>query len=495
MNDNLPDINFKEKKEKKGGFIGWFRGKLGFGSRGGIGGAGVNPAAMNAGRAGLDLGKAFGAGKFGASSAGGLAGLLAGKASTIAAIAMVAIASGVYLANNSSSPGTGTAAFSSDRGSDNYVPAILRSQAANQGSSLDMFKDTNKGALSMEEAAKAAEAKDGAKDGAAEDPAAPDPNAQPGDNAGQDMMAKLQGGNMASLTSQLGGGSNKFSNMGGFSNKFNQGTTGAKTGFSSGIGSGFSAMPKFDSRKGKMLAMKGSARPVFGGAKAGKKGSVGAGAFGQAKGMREIQKSFTGDTADGARSTQDKAWEGTTGDEAVSAGGAGLGDGGAGIVTSPSIDNVGDTGGGAGGGTPNEPTVPDATPPIDVSPWAGLLQQAMMYIILSAVLSAIGGYLVKIGQQLMKTPYTATVGAMLYGLGIMLCVAAMALGVMALMMGVQVMSSFGQTLLGSVYILGGGVAIAAALMAMTGKSVGPITPMWMSAIAGVIGLMASMFAN
>jgi hypothetical protein len=370
------------------------------------------------------------------------------------------------------------------------VPAILRSQAANQGSSLDMFKDTNKGALSMEEAAKAAEAKDGAKDGAAEDPAAPDPNAQPGDNAGQDMMAKLQGGNMASLTSQLGGGSNKFSNMGGFSNKFNQGTTGAKTGFSSGIGSGFSAMPKFDSRKGKMLAMKGSARPVFGGAKAGKKGSVGAGAFGQAKGMREIQKSFTGDTADGARSTQDKAWEGTTGDEAVSAGGAGLGDGGAGIVTSPSIDNVGDTGGGAGGGTPNEPTVPDATPPIDVSPWAGLLQQAMMYIILSAVLSAIGGYLVQIGKTLPK-PW----GAILEAIGMILCLAAMALGVMALMMGVQVMSTYGQTLLGSVYIIGGGVAIAAAVMGMTGKSAGPITPMWMSAIAGVIGLMASMFAN
>jgi hypothetical protein len=32
-------------------------------------------------------------------------------------------------------------------------------------------------------------------------------------------------------------------------------------------------------------------------------------------------------------------------------------------------------------------------------------------------------------------------------------------------------------------------------MGMTGKSAGPITPMWMSAIAGVIGLMASMFAN
>ena len=144
MNDNLPDINFKEKKEKKGGAIGWLRGRLGMGSRGAMGEAGISPSAMNVGRT------AFGAGKFGASS--GIAGLLAGKAGVLATIAAVAVASGVYLANNAPAPSSNSAFNSGGKVADNYVPAILRSQAANQGSSLDMFKDTNRGAgLAMEE--------------------------------------------------------------------------------------------------------------------------------------------------------------------------------------------------------------------------------------------------------------------------------------------------------------------------------------------------------
>ncbi len=487
MNDNLPDINFKEKKEKKGSFLGWLKGRMGFGSRGAMGQAGVNPAAMNAGRSAMNLGKAFGAGKFG-SSAGGLAGLLAGKAGTIAAVAMFAVATGVYLANNSPSPSTGTAAFSSSKGADNYVPAILRSQAANQGSSLDMFKETNKGALSMEETPKEVK-KEEPKAAPEEQPA--DPNAgQPAQpDMAQDMMAKLQNGTMSSLTSQLGGASNKFSGMGGFGNKFGSGATGAKVGFTSGIGSGFTSMPKFDQRKNKMLAMKGSARPVFGGSKAGKKGAIGAGAFNQAKGMRDIQKSYTGTSIDGARSTQDQAWEGTTGEGSVSDGGAGLSDGGAGIVSSPSLDNAGDGGGAGGGGTPAEPTIPEAPPATDVSPWAGLLQQAMMYILLSAILSAIGGALVQAGRSA-----GGWWGPIIMAIGYAFCAIALGLGAMALMAGIQVMSSYGQALLGSVYMIGGGVAMAAAVMAMTGKSIGSITPMWMSAIAGVIGLMASMFS-
>lgn len=494
MSDNLPDIDFKEKKEKKGGILGWLRGKAGAGSRGATGSAGVNPAAMNAGRGAANFGKAFGAGagKFGASS--GIAGLLAGKAGMIATVAMMAVAGGVYLANNAPTPSTGTAAFSSGDVGDKYVPAILRSQAANQGSSLEMFKDTNQGAISMEaEPAKPAAPKDGAA--AAEAEAQPEePGTPDGDNMAQDMMAKLQGGNMASLTSQLGGGSNKFSNMGGFSNKFNSGATGKKTGFTSGIGAGFSAMPKFDQRKKKMLAMKASARPVFGGSKGAKKGAIGAGAFNQAKGMRSIQKSYTGESADGARSTQDAAWSGTTDDGTAGGGGAGISDGGAGIVTSPSLDNVGDTSGGGGAGAAQEPTVPDASAPTDESPWGNLLSQAMMYIMLSAILSAIGGWLCKIGKNLMKVNYTATIGAILYGIGIVLCVAALALGVMALVNGIQVMTSHGQALLGTVYVIGGGVAITAAIMAMTGKTLGGITPAWMSAIAGIIGMMASMFS-
>lgn len=499
MNDNLPDINFKEKKEKKGGAVGWFKNKLGFGSRGAIGEAGINPAAMNAGRA------AFGAGKFGASSAGGLAGLLAGKGGIIATVAMVAVAGGVYLANNAPAPGTSTAAFSSGRTSDNYIPAILRSQAANNGSSLDMFKETNKGAgLAMETdpnkaqgapKTSAAENAAGAADGQSADPNAAQPEQA---NMAGDMMAKLQGGNMGSLTSQLGGGSSKFSGMGGFNNKFGQGATGAKTGFSSGIGSGFSSMPKFDSRKNKMLAMKGSARPVFGGAKSGKSGKIAPGAFGQAKGMRAIQQSYSGASIDGARSTQDKAWEGTTGEGAVSGGGAGLSDGGAGIVTSPSLDNSGSGGGGGGAGTPQEPTVPDAPAPTNVSPWAGVLNQIAMLLMLAAVLSALGSMLIKVANSMSTAVVAGVIAQALRIAGYIMAGLAMAIGAYVIYLAAtEVMGKYGQTFLGSVYMIGGVTAIVAGGMAMAGAfgMVAMFNPMWMSAATAAISLIGGMLGG
>jgi len=485
MNDNLPDINFKEKKEKKGGALGWLRGKLGMGSRGSIGQAGINQSAMNVGKAAFG-----GASKFGASA--GLGGFLAGNAGLIATVAMVAVAGGLYLANNAPAPSTATSAFSSNQSHDNYVPAILRSQSANQGSSLDMFKDTNKGSMAMDEspAAKkdqdqaAADPNAAAADGKEGQPQ--DPNAQPdGNNMAQDMMGKLQGGEMASLTSQLGGGSSKFSNMGGFSNKFGTGATGAKTGFSSGIGAGFSNMPKFDNRKGKMLAMKGSARPVFGSSKAGKKGAIGSGALNQAKGMREIQKSFTGTSADGARSTQDKAWEGTTGDDAVSGSGAGLSDGGAGIVTSPSLDNVDGISGGGGTDVPDS-SIPDGSGNTDVSPWANTLSTIMMLVLLAATLAFVASKLCASG-----TPW-------IYWLGVVIAIIAAAIAAVAMALAISIMGS--QALLGSLYLIGGGLALAAALAAFWGGSETVMAPgaeyvVWLAGGAAVIGLMGSMFAG
>ena len=98
MND-LPEINFKEKKDKKKGFLPWLRSRLGVGGQGAMGGAGEGlPGAANFGRA------AFGAAKFGASSgAGGLGGLLAGNAGLIAMAAIVAAAVGttLYMKNTS----------------------------------------------------------------------------------------------------------------------------------------------------------------------------------------------------------------------------------------------------------------------------------------------------------------------------------------------------------------------------------------------------------
>ncbi|MGD9643747.1 MAG: hypothetical protein AB7V08_13530 [Elusimicrobiales bacterium] len=373
----------------------------------------------------------------------------------------------------------------------------MRNRAANNGSSLDLFRQTNQGY-----------GKDAAQDGpsvaaVAGGEAAPtaDPQASadqdsaaPGqENPVQEAMARLQGGEMTSLTSSLGSGSGKFSALGGFGNKFGSGQAGLKPGFTTGIGAGFAVMPKFDSRKNKMLAMKGSVRPVLSKSGSGKAGKIGPGAFGQAKGIRDMQKSYAGSSIDAARSTQDKAWEGATSDGEALGGGAGLseGGGGAGIVSSPSLDNLSN---GVGGGTPDDAVPPDAMPPIDISPWAGLLSKAMMLIMISAALSAIGGMLVKKGRALMSNPATAAMGMMLYMLGMLLAIAAMIMALMAIMIGMQIISAFGQAMLGSVYLLGGGVAMAAAVMAMTGASLGPITPMWMSAIAGVIAMMASMFA-
>ena len=95
MKDDLPEINFKEKKEKKGGVLGWLRGNLGGGVRGSVGGPGITPSAMNVGRA-------LGTAKIGASS--GVAGLLAGKAGLIATVALMTVAGGMYMVRKASPP-------------------------------------------------------------------------------------------------------------------------------------------------------------------------------------------------------------------------------------------------------------------------------------------------------------------------------------------------------------------------------------------------------
>ncbi|MEK7721171.1 MAG: hypothetical protein AAB359_02145 [Elusimicrobiota bacterium] len=436
MNDNLPEIGFKEKKERKGGAFGWLRSKIGGGSSGAMG---------------------IGAAKFGAS------GLLAGKAGTIALAALMAVAGGIYLTNNAPAPTTG--AFKSGK-VDNYVPAILRGQTASQGSSLDMFKDTNSGAgLAME--AEPARVEEGA-------PNQPDP----GQGNMQDMMGKLQGGSMDSLTSSLGGGSSKFSGMGGFGNKFGQGTIGAKTGFSSGIGAGFPGMPKFDQRKGNMLAMRGSARPVFSGAKGGKGGSMGSKSRKQLDAVRKTQKSYIGSNIDSARSTQDKAWEGSTSEGDADSGGAGLGEGGAGVMTSPSLDSSsGNT------GTSNDPVVSEVTGNTDVSPWNGLPELALALIVASILMSALASYLISLGKA----------HPVLKAAGYALAAAALVMAIYATYIGLQIMTEHGQSAMGAVYMLGGGLAAAAAILAFSGKPIASnsmqLALAAMAAAAALIGVM------
>ena len=465
MNENTPEINFKEKQEKKG-FLPWLQSRLGFGAgRGGMGSA-------------ANFGK-IGAAKFGASS--GIGGLLAGKGSLLAAAAIMAVGTGVYIANTGPAPSQNSA-FNSSKTPEKYVPAIERNQ--DNRSSLDMFKDTNKDAgFSLDE--NAAKKAQGGKDGAAqtqEQPVQnPDPNQNPqaaGNNMAQDIMAKLQGQGGASLSSSLGGGNNNFSGMGGFSNKFGQGAVGPK------VGSGFASMPKFDQRKNKLLAMKSASRPVISKNAKGGKGSYGRGSFNQANAIKDIQRSYSGTSADSTRSTQDKAWEGST--EGGTAGGSGAGMsggavGGSGIVSSPSLDN-GSSSGGDGDGDGTDDGIPDTSGPANANQGlTDLCNAAWKLILLAGALAIIGGILVKI----VIPPWVAIAGYVI-------CALAIAAGVAAVAIGVKIAVEYDQVMMGTMYGLGGAVGIAAGIMAMTGGSIGSISPVAMAAMAAIMGLMMAM---
>jgi hypothetical protein len=341
-----------------------------------------------------------------------------------------------------------------------------------------MFKDTNKGAVAIDDGSAQA-AKPADKAAPAEESKEPEAKQPPATDQGQgnmaeSMLGKLQG---SSLSSSLGGGSSGFSGMGGFGNKFNQGSVGGKSGFSAGIGSGFSNMPKFDQRKSKMLAMKSPARSLIQSSKSGKAGK-GTGAFGQAKALRATQKSYTGSNSDSQRSTQDKAWAGSTGDGSATGAGAGVSDGGAGVVTSPSLDNTSTS---SGGGTPDATSTPDTTPNTDSTEWSSLASKCMMLVMASCVLAFIASKVAKI------KPYGYIIAAIIGAIAAILAIAAIAIAI-------QLMGS--QKLLGGLYLIGGLMALTASGMAIAGcwdNSIDMDIVMWLAGGAAVIGMMGSMF--
>jgi len=496
---DLPEIKF-EKKKKKRGFLPWLRQKLGFGggASGGTGVSGGTGAASNAANAAnaaklgnfanAGKGVAFGTAKIGAST-GFMGGLVTAKGIAIAAVVAGGIGGGLYMSGQNSGSERAQSAFNSDKsaGSD-YIPAALRQK--NQGSSLDMFRSTNEGALGSEEAANAVKDDGSVENAEGEVPEgeAPEENANEdmdGASGANDMMAKLMGGGMGDLSSSMGGGSNKFSGMGGFGNKFGTGQVGPKVGFNNDVGAGFQDLPKFNAKKSKMLAA--NKRAVFSKRAAGKKGKYGKGAFNQSKGVKRTQTSYTGGTVDGMRSTQDAAWEGTTGGE-VSTGGGGLGSsgGGGGIETDSKLDTPSTSG--AGGANNDEEalpeTIPDVPSPDDVSPWASLASQCMTFLMLSAVFTIVGGYLC-----------SAKVPPWVYALGIAFCLIAIVFAGLAIANAVKIGTQYGQTWMGIVYGLGGVVAIASAVMAMTSGAAGSARAMcmmsvWVAAASLALGMIA-----
>ncbi|MCK5583683.1 MAG: hypothetical protein KAI33_07835, partial [Elusimicrobiales bacterium] len=218
---DLPEINFKKKKKKRG-FLPWLRQKLGFGggASGGTGVSGgtgaVSKAVSNAGNLGkfanvskgagnfANLGKnaAFGVSNMGAST-GFLSGVLGGKGLMIAAIASVIIGLagiGLYVSNRTSSAESAHSIFNFEKAI-TYIPSWLR-QKNQEGSSLDMFNKTNRGALFGEENVKADTPKDG--DGSKGDGGNIERNSGHDVNV-EDLIRNAAGGNNSGLFGDLMG--------------------------------------------------------------------------------------------------------------------------------------------------------------------------------------------------------------------------------------------------------------------------------------------------
>lgn len=477
MNEFEELKNKKEKEDKKKGFIGWLKEKLGFSPKGmgtvSEGARGINLA--NIGKAGSFVGR--GAGLKGAgflSFFGGKAGLL-----TMGLVAL-AVGTTLYYRSMDNTP------ISSDGkayiGDTSYVPRILREQQS--GSSLDIFREANRGIIKEEDDTEA-KYKNQKEEMPQETPQI-DANLGFDNKESMDIgRKKLQTDMQFGLSTGFGSGTNnKFSGLGGFGNHMGK--------FGPSVGSGFSKNELGNAndllRKatgGKLSAMNSQKRPVIAKANTLKGMKGGRTALDQAKAIKGMALQPNYGSADTARYTLDKAWEGTTGSGGVGlpSGGSGVSSGGEGVVQTPStLDNIGDT----MGSVPNT-QVPNVPGYKFDTPWASLLQKAMMFLMISALLAGIASMVAKI------KPWGLIVA-------VALAMAAVAMAVMVIMIGIQIQKVFGQNKLGMLYIIGGGLAIAAAIAAIAGAwescaSWAVLLAKILAAGAGIMAMFAAMAAG
>lgn len=309
------DIKAKNKNdEKKGGLFGFLRG--GASTTGN-----VTPGVIG--------------GTTQASS--GLAALFTGKIiSTLVAVAVMGVAGMTYMSRNADMGGASNSEtmMASAQEAEAYVPAIQRSEAANEGkSSLGMFNETNKGSISFDIDPTLNNKNKGA------DSANYDENAGGyGDGLGsassaEAMAAEAMAGaagespalNSSNLSSSFGDKSSRSMNMGSSAPKL-------KPTFKSMASNNFKPMGNIKSGKGgQALAM----------SKANKASTVGTRAAGSRSGARgtrhharamlaKMRESVGARNYEASRATADAAWEGTTSEgeaaETIEAGGLGDGD-------------------------------------------------------------------------------------------------------------------------------------------------------------------------
>ncbi|MFA5140050.1 MAG: hypothetical protein WC728_12530 [Elusimicrobiota bacterium] len=161
------------------------------------------------------------------------------------------------------------------------------------------------------------------------------------------------------------------------------------------------------------------------------RGNTRRGVSDRAMGQLKLAKNLSNYGARSADASKAKGYAAAAFEQSTIGGGLGLpGDG---IVVPP--------GDGAPGMTEAD-SVPDVSPPVNATPYQdsiddakGKDNNAAMLKILGAMLLAIGAILTLIGKKLMGNPFTATIGAILLGIGLALIAAGIACLVASSMMG------------------------------------------------------------
>lgn len=428
--NNLPELN-TSKKEKKGGIFGFLRGTTANTT------GGITPGVIGGT----------------AQTSTGLVSLFTGKLlSTLITVAVIGSAGAVYMVRNASTHGDSQNSeyLASAQEAENYVPAIQRSEAENQGkSSLNMFTEKNKGSISFDvdntKTSKKANDTDTSASDAAYDMASA---ANPEDMMNEAMGAvgeEAGGLSSSNLSTSLGGDSSSKSLMANNSPRLKQ-----SAGFSK-VGTGFKSMPKFKNNQGSLSAMgKSHKASRISSERAGVRG--GKRAYAQAKAMGNLMRQSTNArNYEASRTMQDTAWEGTTagdGETAETIAAGGLGEG-AGMTVNP----IGGDGS-AGGYTSRTPGQSglDAGNAMNVTPWQKTMDTITTLFTVAMVVIGIAGLMADI------KPWGYIAYAILAGIAAGLCAWAFA-------EAVTLKSTYNQAELGNMWMTVTGVSTLACIAA------------------------------
>lgn len=362
-----------------------------------------------------------------------------------------------------------------------YDAAVARSLPTEQGpggDSLGGLASANKGAFDEQQAPQQAEAQPAEPSGAAPAPQA-EPLLAPAQqalDAPADAARKLPrlgfGGSGAGSGSGLQGG----------------------PGLAGGLRRGFDQLALAKANSGVLTGPSAGSQAQLARSKVAAARSVKTGAQGQLQrasllSQRAAVQAQTPGKLQASAFQAEQAFSGeSTAGGGHSIGGTGAGEGKAAGVAAGAPDQGGPLN--AGGVDPERPAVPQVGGSRDVAPWASLVMMAKSLLLVASMLIILLGILTQV--QMTSPPWIVAViqkhKTMLYGV-----VAGMAGTAAAL--GVMVSKSYGQAMQGEILMLGGGITMAAALVAMFKPGIKASWPMVLAGVAGMAAAMASAMSS